>query len=257
MTAVREWATFPDPRRRHHVWHVDVTFLTSHWRCLYGQGCPGVLTEPAPELEHGCCSYGAHAASKLDRHRVTRAAAALDRTVWQHKARADRKGIWVKTGDGWRTRLVDGACIFLNRPGFRTGAGCALHQQAVRTGTSPDRWKPEVCWQLPLRDVQFHDDDADDGIVHHRLTEFGRHGWGEGGRDFAWWCTEAPEAFTGHLPVYRSLETELRRMLGDELYQIVAAYLDERVGASGPPVPHPAEIPVTVTPTRRRAMRSA
>ena len=26
------------------------------------------------------------------------------------------------------------------------------------------------------------------------LSEFGRSGWGEGGEEFAWWCTEAPEA---------------------------------------------------------------
>ena len=38
------------------------------------------------------------------------------------------------------------------------------------------------------------------------LTEFGREGWGPGGDDFAWWCTEAPEAFTSDRSVYRSQE---------------------------------------------------
>ena len=49
------------------------------------------------------------------------------------------------------TRVVDGACIFLNRPGFAGGAGCALHLAAVDAGESPIDWKPSVCWQLPIR----------------------------------------------------------------------------------------------------------
>ena len=58
-TPVREWATFehPDDGTR---WEIDVTFLTSGWQCLFGCGCQGVLTAPAPEMEQGCCSYGAH-----------------------------------------------------------------------------------------------------------------------------------------------------------------------------------------------------
>ena len=49
------------------------------------------------------------------------------------------------------TRLVKDACIFLNRPGFPAGAGCALHLAALAQGRSHVELKPEVCWQLPLR----------------------------------------------------------------------------------------------------------
>ena len=49
------------------------------------------------------------------------------------------------------TRVVDGACIFLNRPGFAGGEGCALHIAALACDESPTEWKPSVCWQLPLR----------------------------------------------------------------------------------------------------------
>ena len=49
------------------------------------------------------------------------------------------------------TRIVDGACIFLNRPDFAGGAGCALHLAAVDADESPLDWKPSVCWQLPIR----------------------------------------------------------------------------------------------------------
>ena len=74
------------------------------------------------------------------------------------------------------------------------------------------------------------------------MSEFGRDGWGEGGDDFGWWCTEAPEAFVNARPVYRSLEPELRIMLGDVLYERLAAHLDARRAGTPGPVVHPTEV---------------
>ena len=240
---VREWATFPDPDNPDRRWMVDITWLASPWRCLFGCGCQGVLTAPAPEMEQGCCSYGAHFSDEDDRDRVLAAAADLQADEWQHRTAGARKGVTARLPQGgWRTRLVDGACIFLNRPGFPAGAGCALHVLAMRQGTHPMSTKPDVCWQLPLRK---EDKEESDGTVTTTLSEFSRAGWGAGGDEFAWWCTEAPEAFTGAAPVYRSLETELRGMVGDALYEAIAAYLDRRMAngnGSGNAVlvPHPA-----------------
>jgi hypothetical protein len=249
----REWVTIPIAGKERRRWEIDVTFLTSSWRCVFGQGCQGVLTEPAPELIHGCCSYGAHASDKADRRRTERFAEELTEDDWQFKRRGEKKGVWVSIGKKeWRTRLVEGACIFLNRPGFPTGPGCALHQYAMRTGRHFSETKPTVCWQLPLR---AWDREEDDGSITSVLTEFAREGWGEGGEEFAWWCTEAPEAFTAAEPVYKSMEAELRLMLGDGIYEELAKYLDGRVAAPTPPVRHPAEAPVQFSPTRHRGPR--
>jgi hypothetical protein len=243
----REWVTFDDPDEKGRRWQIDVTFLTSSWQCIFGCGCQGVLTEKAPELVQGCCSYGAHFSNRKDRDRVVRAARELPDDLWQFAQAGRKRGIYAKSGkddDGkqeWRTRLVEDACIFLNRPGFPAGAGCALHLHAMRTGRHHSDLKPEVCWQVPLR---CEDEEQEDGTVVSTLSEFGRDGWGEGGQDFAWWCTEAPEAFTGGEPVYRSLGEELRRMMGARLYERVARYLDDRMRAQAPPVRHPAEAPV-------------
>ena len=54
-----EWLSFEDPEEE-RTWLFDVTFLLSRWTCIFGSGCEGVLTEPAPEMVQGCCSYGAH-----------------------------------------------------------------------------------------------------------------------------------------------------------------------------------------------------
>jgi hypothetical protein len=248
--ATREWITIPIPGKEKRQWQVDVTFLASSYRCIFGQGCPGVLTEPAPELIQGCCSYGAHAADKKDMRKIEKLAEELGEDEWQFRSRGLQRGVWKSVGkDDWRTRLVDGACVFLNRPGFATGPGCALHQHAERAGKHFSETKPTVCWQLPLRAVDREEEDESMTTI---LTEFGRDGWGEGGEEFCWWCTEAKEAFTASEPVYKSMEPELRLMLGDDVYEQVAKYLDGRISAGAPPLPHPAEVPVSLGRTRIR-----
>ena len=69
-----EWISFED-EEEDRTWVFDVTFLLSRWSCIFGQGCQGVLTGPAPELVHGCCSYGAHFTGPDDVARVEAAAA--------------------------------------------------------------------------------------------------------------------------------------------------------------------------------------
>ena len=249
--ATREWAWFDDPNE-YRRWHVDVTFLASTWECIFGRGCQGVLTEPTPELGHGCCSYGAHFSDRKDRERTERAAKQLSTDEWQFAKEGRNKGVVARVGKSWRTRLVDDACIFLNRPGFKAGAGCALHLHALNTGKHFIETKPEVCWQVPIRRV---DDDPDaDGLVVSTLGEWGRDGWGEGGLDFAWWCTEAPEAFGARQPVYRSCEVELREMMSDDVFEAVANYLDARLRTPDGVVRHPAQaVTFVARPTRSHA----
>ncbi|HEX5613718.1 MAG TPA: hypothetical protein VFZ83_01060 [Acidimicrobiia bacterium] len=247
----REWVTIPVAGKERRRWEIDVTFLTSSWQCIFGAGCQGVLTEPAPELIHGCCSYGAHAHDAADKKKVERIARELTDDEWQHREVGLSRGVWKtvnKKKQEWKTRLVDDACIFLNRPGFGAGPGCALHLHALNAGVHFSDTKPLVCWQLPLRTWEREEDD---GTTVEVLTEFGRDGWGEGGEEFAWWCTEAPEAFTGAEPVYKSMEPELRKTLGDDVYEELAKYLDGRTTGGLAPLPHPAEVPVELSKTRR------
>ncbi len=235
MTTEKEWVSFDDATE-HRTWVFDVTFLLSNWTCVYGQGCQGVLTGPSPELLQGCCSYGAHFTDAADVGRVKAAAATLTPEQWQFRPAGRRRGV-VKTNSAGEqvTRMVDGACIFLNRPGFEGGAGCALHRAALERGERPLDLKPDVCWQLPLRR-----EDREDagGHVTSTVTEWGRAEWGAGGAEFHWWCTEATEAFSHPQPVYRSMAEELTELVGAEVYGRLVAYLDRRAAGSVP-LPHP------------------
>ena len=235
----REWVSFEDEDEE-RTWVFDVTFLTSSWTCIYGQGCLGVLTGPAPELEHGCCSYGAHFVDKADARRVERVAATLTAEEWQFRANGKKKGVVKKNEHGeLMTRVVEDACIFLNRPGFPAGPGCALHQVALARGRPPLELKPDVCWQLPLRR---EDEVADDGHVTSTIRQWDRRHWGPGGEEFHWWCTDSPEAFVGERPVYAEMAAELTEMVGARVYRRLAAYLGERDQnlQRGVPLPHPA-----------------
>lgn len=224
----REWVSFPDPVEG-RTWLFDVGFLESRWTCIYGRGCQGVLTGPAEEWEQGCCSYGAHFTGTEDAERVERAAARLTGDDWQHidEARRRRGPLRQDRDGGTSTRMVGGACIFLNRPGFAGGAGCALHRAALRLGERPLEWKPDVCWQLPLR----RDDAvAESGHVTTIVRAWERRDWGRGGRSFHWWCTEAPDAYVGRRTVVEELREELVAMVGQALYDLVAAHLRRRSG---------------------------
>jgi hypothetical protein len=231
---LHQYVAFDAPDE-HRTWVFDLTFLTSAWRCLYGHGCPGVLTGPAADIEQGCCSYGAHLVDEKDAAAVLAAAARLDDRQWQHRKVAHQRGGPLRRGPagGHMTRLVDEACIFLNRPGFPAGAGCALHQAALTAGDRPMDWKPDVCWQLPLRLVE-HTDDA--GHVTSTLREWKRRDWGDGGHDFHWWCTEAPEAFSGHRPVYQELRDEIVELVGQWAYDRLVEHIRQAGEAL---LPHP------------------
>jgi len=234
---LHEWISFEDPDED-RTWLFDATFLLSRWTCIYGHGCQGVLTGDASELHQGCCSYGAHFIDAEDLAAVTEAVARLTPANWQH-LRHGRRGGWIQTEpDGQvQTRIVKGACIFLNRPGFEGGVGCAFHIAALQAGERPLDWKPDVCWQLPLRLVEHTDEH---GHVTSTVREWKRRDWGEGGFEFHWWCTDSPEAFVGQVAAYEYLRDELVELVGGHVYALLEAQLAPRRRRQSRPLPHPA-----------------
>jgi hypothetical protein len=233
---LHQWVSFEDDKED-RTWVWDLTFLTSNWTCLFGNGCPGIGTAPAPEREEGCCSFGAHFTDAADRARVEARIAELEPGEWQHQAKARRRPpIHVNDEGETVSRVVDGACIFLNRPDHPGGAGCALHAAALRRGESIVDWKPEVCWQVPVRR---HDETDPYGHVTSTIREWKRRDWGPGGEEFHWWCTESPEAFIGHQQVWEACEDELVALTSRRAYAALRKYLRSRPAGSVI-VPHPA-----------------
>jgi hypothetical protein len=198
-------------------WRIERDFLRSNWTCIWGRGCLGILSKPAPELNQGCCSIGAHLDGDDEAATIGGLAAMIDPARFQHHREAAEGGIYADE-TRTNTRVVDGACIFLNRPGFAGGEGCALHLAAIDDGESPMDWKPSVCWQLPI-----HVDwvTMEDGREEATLRRWARADWDddpEHPADLHWCCTEGELAYVGDRPVIESLAPELERITGTEVF---------------------------------------
>jgi hypothetical protein len=244
----REWVEFSDPDDPEHLVRADLTWLTSAWTCVFGRGCAGVVPG---RPDDGCCSHGAFFTDEDDLHRVTAAVAELTPEDWQ-LAPAWR-GAWTEedaSGDeaaegvrSLRTRLVEGACVFLNRPGFPGGAGCALHRMAVREDLHPLATKPDVCWQLPVRrEQEFADRPDGSRVLVTTLGEFDRRGWGPGGADLHWWCTGSPVAHVSPEPMVLTYAAELTALIGAPAYAELRRLAEARLDL-GMIAPHPASPP--------------
>ncbi|MBP6997140.1 MAG: hypothetical protein KBB39_13460 [Phycicoccus sp.] len=224
----RTWAEFADPADPDQRFRVDLSWLTSSWTCIFGAGCPGIYSD---RPDDGCCTLGAHFTDEDDVQRVQAIVAELGEDEWQHHPGFGRRGRrdpadlkhWTEFEDDVRkTKVVDGACIFLNRPGHPAGAGCALHQHAVLRGLPPHSVKPDVCWQLPIR-RSFRTVTRPDDTTYLEVSigEFDRRGWGPGGQDLDWYCSANTDAHVGREPVYRGSRVELIALMGEEAYAVL------------------------------------
>ena len=242
----RAFVEFADPADEGQVFRCDLTWLTSAYMCIFGQGCQGIYAD-APDV--GCCTLGAHFADRDDEVRVAGFVAQLTPTDWQlHPGRTVRTSDWVETDDdGERKTLaveVDGqrACVFHNRTDFTTGAGCALHGLALRQGRNPLETKPDVCWQLPIR-RQFRTVERQDGTSYTEVSigEYDRRGWGPGGHDLDWYCSGNTEAHVAVEPVYVTHEAELVELMGPEGYAALVRHCSDHIRSRSALALHPAD----------------
>jgi hypothetical protein len=221
----RQWVEFVDPDNDGQVFRCDLTWLLSRWTCIFGSGCKGIVPKRAND---GCCSHGAHYSDKADEKRVKKFARALTADEWQFRKEGLANGVSEVEDGARKTRKYKGACIFLNRPGFAAGSGCALHLHALNTGLHPLETKPDVCWQLPVRrtyDRVTRPDNTE--VLVTSIGEYDRRGWGEGGHDLTWWCTGATEAHVATEPLYLTYGPELVELMGRPAYDVLVELCEE------------------------------
>ena len=236
----RDWVEFANPANPEELFKCDLTWLTSYWQCIYGDGCCGI---DADKPDAGCCSDGAYYTSKEDEDRVLKAAKKLTRAEWQFydQARAKKSGGKLQITEigldkDRKTRKVKDSWIFLNRvgyeaPGYTGSFGCALHHLAVKEQVHFVDTKPDICWQLPLRRSWETREMGDKEITVVVIGEYERLAWGDGGADFDWYCTSNSEAHVGRVPVYQSNKIELTKMMGEAGYSELEKLCDSRMAA--------------------------
>jgi len=237
----RAWVEFQDPADAEQRLRCDLTWLCSRWACIFGSGCRGIY---ADRPNDGCCTLGAHFSAPDDEARVAGFVSQLTVDDWELHDVGHQGDGWVETDtDGDRkTAVHEGACIFLNRPGFVAGEGCALHSWALRNGRHPLETKPDVCWQLPVRRL-YRDVELTDGTIYTEvtITEYDRRGWGPGGHDFDWYCTGSTDAHTASEPVYESCAAELIELIGRPAYDILATHCAAHLSTRTLLTLHPAD----------------
>jgi hypothetical protein len=235
----RDWVEFTNPDNSEEIFKCDLTWLTSYWQCIYGNGCCGI---DADKPNAGCCSDGAYYTDKEDEARVLRNAKNLTKSEWQFYDQArskSKKNLSISEiglDKDRKTRKVDGSCIFLNRvgyqaPGFTGRFGCALHHLANRKESHTSETKPDICWQLPLRRSWEVREVGGNEITVVVIGEYERSAWGEGGADLDWYCTSNSEAHIGKSPLYQTNKTELIKMMGKKGYLELEKLCDSRMAA--------------------------
>ena len=129
----RAWVEFVDPADKDQVFRCDLTWLTSRWQCIFGNGCQGIV-DGRPD--DGCCSLGAHFSDRDDEKRVRKFAARLTDDDWQYAKVGRRKGHHRARGRRAphpprrrRLRLPEPAG-FRGRRGLRAARACAARGQA-------------------------------------------------------------------------------------------------------------------------------
>ena len=234
-TTPDEWLSFDHDGE---TYTFDVTFLTSSWSCIYGAGCPGIGPEPAPELELGCCTWGAHFTDKADRKRVQKRAKELEPDEWQLQGRrrrarrTDRQERRRRLGHPGRRRRLHlpepprssaGRRLRLPPGRHRVGARatstgsprcagscrCASTTTATTTTTSPTSCA------------------SGSGATGARAAPTSTGG-----------APRTTRRSCGHDPVYRSCADEIIALVGDAPYRRLVELLDRR--GREVLLPHPA-----------------
>lgn len=252
----RTWVEFPDPgwqpgegandptrTQPEQVFRCDITWLTSSWTCIFGAGCRGLYdTRPTD----GCCTHGAQFTDDDDVERVARYAEQLTTETWQRRPVSEAEPLpldmWTEPdGEELGTAVRDGACIFLNDPGFPAGDGCALHHLSQRLAVPALMTKPDVCWQLPIR-RSYREVTRPDESTYLEVTvaEYDRRGWGPGGHDLDWYCSTSPAAHCGDEPVFMSAAAELIELMGKPAYDVLAGHCREHMAQNLSLSVHPA-----------------
>jgi hypothetical protein len=198
----------------------NLSFLTSNWKCIYGDGCAGHFGKADAHFQPdvGCCSMGAFIEDE-EFEAVSNRVSQLTDDEWSPELReaADKDGWFVNKNDK-KTRKYKGSCIFNNRVGGKNGkVGCSFHILAERLGEHFVETKPRVCWEVPLRHYEDQDGveiiDAWDADDWGGVEEDGTHdSW------MCWACVDTPDAYVGKKMVYQEMSAELTKMLGAGAY---------------------------------------
>ena len=230
------------------VLRCDLTWLTSSYMCIFGQGCHGIYAD-APDV--GCCTLGAHFADKDDEKRVaTYVDHARRRSSGSSEAagpQGAQEGLDRASTTTASARPAPSRSTASRRASSTTAPTSRRRRRAApcthwrsSTGKNPLETKPDVCWQLPIRRT-FRNVERQDGTSTPRSRSASTTGAAGGPAATTWTGTAraTPRRTSRAEPVYVTHEAELAELMGtaayDELVRHCEAHLRSRSAAGAAP----------------------
>lgn len=220
-----------DPAQK-RVWIFDVSFMLSGYTCTYGNGCKGThLT-----ADHGCCAIGAHYYNEADKEKVEWVVANLPDAAFTNAAEIRKKHVVQfsksKEETEYKTRVLNGKCIFANDASHPMGAGCSLHQAAMLAGDGENHidWKPLICSWVPMNIVDIEEGEYEGEPDVYFIGRFENEDWADGEQTLEWYCLDDVDNFGNHVPLFRRMQREIHSMLGEDtsLLNQLNTFLDNR-----------------------------
>ena len=212
----RAWVEFPDPADDEQAFRCDLTWLTSSWSCIFGNGCQGIY---ADQPDGRRLLHPRRALLRQGRREAgqgLRQAAHPGDVAALRPEELDREGRGGRAQDPGRRRR-----LHLRQPARlrrRRGLRPARPRAAHRAGTSsrPSRTSAGSCRSGGPTTGSTRPDGTEVLVVV--IAEYDRRGWGPGGHDLDWYCSGNTEAHVGAEPVYVSMRAELVELMGQKGY---------------------------------------
>ena len=227
----------------------DLTWLTSSYTCIFGQGCQGIYaSSPGRRLLHARRALRRQGRREAGRGVRRRSSTRRSGSSSPTGARS-RKKDWIETDDEGerktRTVEVDGqqACVFHNRADFPTGAGCALHGLALAAGPQPARDQARRVLAAADPAARSARSSAQDGTTYTEVSigEYDRRGWGPGGHDLDWYCSGNTEAHVAAGAGLRHPRARAGRADGQAAYDELVRHCEAHVRSRSALALHPAD----------------
>ena len=243
---------FADPADETQVFRCDLTWLTSSYMCIFGQGCQGIYAD-APDV--GCCTLGAHFADKDDEKRVagnvsqlTPERLAVPPGPAGEEVRLDRDRRRRRAQDP-RHRVRRAAGVRLPQPGATSRRPAARAAPAARSTDSHSsrvgtRSRPSpTCAGSCRSAASSAPSSVQDGTSYTEVSigEYDRRGWGPGGHDLDWYCSGNTEAHVALEPVFVTHEAELVELMGAAGYAELSRHCEAHVRSRSALALHPAD----------------
>lgn len=239
---VIDWLEFPSATDKEVQWNIHMPFMLSHWNCIFGRGCPGVIfkDDSTHQPGKGCCFDGAYINTETEFKRIEGYVAQLT----EEDLDAENLAVIKEKGYAYhftqpgqedpddpdiinaKTRVYKGRCI-LSRS---DGGGCSLlHLAGRQTGKGANNvphtlTMPDVCWQLPIKREHVWNEELEREVI--TLYPWDADAWETD--QMEWWCVNDSAAYTSKEPLYITMEQELRVLMGNTDYETLAVECERR-----------------------------